>query len=142
MSKFGCTCGHIIYNQTDSLPYKARIQADEDMEKPIELLAGTLSHYMEARQQGQGAEFMRQFKRSKGWTESGADCQVQELAGKPVSATLFELIFDFWTDYVRVVYECEACGRLWVEMDHNHFVAYLPETDTRHVLWSRRNHNP
>lgn len=142
MSKFGCICGHVIRDQTDFLPYKARIQADEDMQKPIELLADRLSQYFEARQQGQGAEFMRQFQRFHGWSESGAEWQVQQLTDKPFSDTLVELIFDFWTDYKRVIYECEECGRLWVEMDENHFVPYLPETDRRHVLWSRRNHNP
>lgn len=52
------------------------------------------------------------------------------------------MISHFQVSYDRVIYECEACGRLWIEMDDDHCAPYLPETDARHVLWSRRNHNP
>lgn len=144
MSKLACLCGHIIRDQTDFLPYKAYIREDEDTQKPIELLADTLTCYYEAREQGPEAEveFIRQFYLSRGESERFADMQVQYLEGKPLTTVLSDLIFPFWTNYDRTIYECEECGRLWVEMDGNHCVPYLPETDTRHVLWSRHNHNP
>lgn len=129
-------------DQTDFLPYKGYIREDEDTQKPIELLAYILSEYWVASQRGQEAEFIRQFERSQGKPESTAEWQVQYLAGKPLSVTFFHLIFAFWNNYDRAIYECEACGRLWIEMDNNRFVSYLPETATRHVLWSRHNHNP
>lgn len=142
MSKFGCVCGHTIVDQTDFLPYMAHIREDEDTQKPIELLADILAQFWEARQQGQEAEFLRQFELSYGTTEEWAEHVVRELAGKSLSQVLSDLIDPFWNNYDRIIYECEDCGRLWVEMDNNHFVSYLPETATRHVLWSRHNHNP
>jgi hypothetical protein len=142
MSHFGCTCGHSIHDQTDFLPYKARIRADEDTEKPIELLADTLSQHWEARQHGQEAEFIRQVELSRGETEGYAELIVNHLHGKPSSEVLCHFIYSFWNKYDCTLYECEECGRLWVETERNRFASYLPETDTRHVLWSRHNHNP
>jgi hypothetical protein len=141
VSKLGCTCGNVIRDQTDDLPYKSYIRDDEDVQKPIELLADLLSPYWDARQQGQEADFIRQVAHSRGEPDDYAESQVRRLAVKPVSEVLFQLIFPFWNNYDRAIYECEDCGRLWVEVE-DHFVSYLPETDTRHVLWSRHNHNP
>lgn len=142
MSKIGCRCGHTIRDQTDNLPYKSHLREDEDIQKPIELLADVLSQYWEAHQRGQEAEFFRQFELSCGEPESYVEWEAQNLAGKPLPAVLFDLIFPFWNNYDRIIYECEKCGRLWVEMDDGRYTSYLPETDTRHVLWSRHNHNP
>jgi len=61
MSKLGCMCGHNISDQTDNVPYKAHIREDEDVQKPIELLADILAGYYEARQQGQGDQFVKEF---------------------------------------------------------------------------------
>jgi hypothetical protein len=142
VSKFRCTCGNVIRDQTDHLPYKSYLRDDEDIQKPIELLADLLSQYWDARQQGQEADFIRQVEHSRGEPDDNAEWQVRRLADKPVSEVLFHLIFPFWNNYDRAIYECEDCRRLWVEMDDNQLVSYLPETDTRHVLWSRHNHNP
>jgi hypothetical protein len=142
MSKFGCTCGHTIVDQTDFLPYKAHIREDEDTQKPIELLAETLSQFWEARQQGQEAEFVRQFELSHGATEGFAELLVRDLAKKPLTEVLYDFIFPFWNNHDRTIYECEECGRLWVHMENGYFAPFLPETDARHVLWSRHNHNP
>lgn len=142
MSKFGCTCGHTIKDQTDCLPYKGYIREDEDVQKPIELLADVLARFIEAREQGQEAAFIHQFELSRGELEIYARHTVERLAGKPMSEVLSELIFPFWSNYDRVIYECEICGRLWVQLGDNSYVAYQPETHERHVLWSRHNHNP
>ena len=33
MSKLGCICGHVIRDQTDFIPYKARFIRDQDSEE-------------------------------------------------------------------------------------------------------------
>lgn len=38
MSKLGCTCGHIIRDQTDRLPYKARFLRDYDTDAVYEAI--------------------------------------------------------------------------------------------------------
>jgi hypothetical protein len=144
VSKFRCRCGNVLADNTDFLPYKAYLREDEDTQKPIEVMADLLARYYEARQQGPEAEaeVIWQLFRSVGEPESYADYQVNDLAGKPLPTVLYSLMFPFWSNYDRVIYECDRCGRLWFDIGHNHFVSYLPETDTRHVLWSRHNHNP
>lgn len=141
MSHFRCNCGHDIVDQTDFLPYKARILKDEDTEKPLDQLADILLQHLEERQQGREVEFLRQFWRSDGWTEKGAEFYAQKLAGKPLSTVFSNLMAPFWNNYQRIIYECEECGRLWVQTDKNGFVPYRPETDTRHVLWSHNHHS-
>ena len=140
--KFGCTCGHGIVDQTDFLPYKARILADEDTEKPVNQLADALAQYWEAREQGRETEFIRAFWRSHGFTERGAEYYAKRLADKPLATVLSELMSPFWSNYDRAIYECEECGRLWVQADRNQYVSYQPETDTRHILRAWNHDDP
>ena len=148
MSKLGCMCGHNISDQTDFLPYKAYIREDEDIQKPIELLADILARYYEARQQGQGDQFVKEFELGRGEPENYAAIQAKYLHDKPLRDVLFHLIYPFWNNYDRSIFECERCGRLLVELEDGKsvvggiFVTYQPEAGTRHVLWSRHNHNP
>ena len=146
MSKFGCVCGYTIVDQTDNLPYKAHIREDEDTQKPIELLVDVLTRLLDARQQGRQAEFIRQFELSRGAGESYAEGEANALRDNPLEEVLFHVIFPFWNNYDRPIYECEQCGRLWLQLGTNHrnirWVSYLPEADERHVLWSQHNHNP
>jgi hypothetical protein len=142
MTKYHCPCGNIMPDQTDFLPYKAYIREDENTQKPRELLSELLAEYMEARQQGQEVEFLRRFELSQAATEEWAEVVVQQHAKESLSQVLSHLMFSFWNNYDRRIFECEDCGRLLVEVEANRFVSYLPETDTRHVLWSRHNHNP
>jgi hypothetical protein len=142
MSKLGCSCGHSMTDNTDFLPYKAHLREDEDTQKPIELLADVLERFWEARQRGQQDDFLRQFTLSEGESDTMAELVVKDSHNESLAQVLFHLIFPFWNNYDRVIYECEECGRLWVELEGNRFAPYLPETEARHVLWSRRNHNP
>jgi hypothetical protein len=144
VSKLGCRCGNVIPDTTDHLPYKSYLREDEDVQKPIEVMADVLARYCEARQQGPEAEaeVIRQLFRSVGEPESYADYQVSYLTEKPLHTVLFSLMFPIWNKYDRAIYECERCGRLYVEVENGRVVPYVPETDQRHVLWSRHNHNP
>ena len=108
----------------------------------MDQLADILLQYLEERQQGREAEFLRQFWLADGWTEKGAEVYAQKLVGKPVSTVFFNLMMPFWNNYQRIMYECEACGRLWVETNTGAFAPYLPETETPHILWSRDHHLP
>jgi hypothetical protein len=143
VSKLGCRCGNVIPDHTDFLPYLSHLREDEDTQKPIEVMADVLARYCEARQQSPDAEaeviwqFIRSIK-----SEVDANYQVRALTGKPLRNILFSLIFPVWNNYDRAIYECDQCGRLHVEVEKGRFVSYLPETDRRHVLWSRHNHNP
>jgi hypothetical protein len=141
MSKLGCVCRHAISDQTDCLPDKAYLREDEDVEKPIELLADVFAQCWEACKEGREAEFIRHVGRSHAEPEDYTTWQANELQDKPMSQVLFHLINPCWYNYDRKIYECERCGHLWVEIKDGTFVSYRPATDTHHVLWSRHNHN-
>ena len=123
------------------LPYKAHIREDEDVQKPIELLSDLLARYVEALQQGSGAAFVKDY-----FLTQGDNWSAGYYPARPLPEILGALMFPFWNNYDRTIFECEQCGRLWVETDapspQRPFVAYLPETEMRHVLWSQHNHNP
>ncbi|HKV84584.1 MAG TPA: hypothetical protein VJN88_08510, partial [Ktedonobacterales bacterium] len=121
------------------------LREDEDVQKPIELLADVLVRFLDARQRGQQDEFIREFEMQCGEEGHSAEFWVRQLQGKPLSEVFFSLIFPFWNNYDRDVYECERCGRLWLPLGkprNRRWVSYLPESDERHVLWSQHNHNP
>lgn len=146
MSKFGCICGHVIVDQTDFLPYKSHLRDDEDVQKPVELLADALAQFWDARQQGRQDDFIRELEMQRGEPAQFAEYSARELQGKPLSEVFYNLIDPFWNNYDRTIYECEQCGRLWLPLGNDYrnlrWVSYLPETDERHVLWSQHNHNP
>ncbi len=141
MSKLGCRCGHVIVDQTDALPYKAYIREDKDVQEPIELMARALAQFFEVRGQEEESRFIHEFI-SRHEDPVWADFEVKSLKGKPLAEVLFSLIFPIWNRYDRMIFECEACGRLWVGLEGNNWVSYLPETATRSVLWLHRNDSP
>jgi len=129
-----------MYDITDFLPYKAHIREDEDMQKPVELLSDLLARYVEALQQGRGSAFVKDY-----FLTRREDWKATYYPDRPLPEILGALIFDFWNDYDQTMYECERCGRLLVQVGdgpNHYYVSYLPETETRHVLWSRHNHHP
>ena len=136
MSHLGCICGYSIADQTDFLPYKAYILKDEDTEAPVERLADMLAQYWEARERGAEADFIRSYSTFLGKAAASADREVERLTGRPMAEVLYALVFPVWNDYQRVIYECENCGRLWVQTAGNRWAPYKPETSERHVFRS------
>lgn len=141
MSKLGCRCGHTIVDQTDNIPYKAFIRTHEDTEQPIDLLTELLAQFVEAREHGTERDVLISFFKSH-WRmqEAGAASWAERRIANGLPDMLFSLIWPFWNKHDRDIYECESCGRLWVQVEGNHFAPYLPETETRSLL--RSLHSP
>jgi hypothetical protein len=144
MSKLGCLCGHTIRDQTDFLPYKARILADEDTEKPREILAAALVDCLNAQQEGRLREFLIDFnQRYAGHTPETATNWVDHFVHLDnLREVLEHVLYPFWNNYDRAIFECDRCGRLWVELPNDNFVSYTPETEVRGVLTSSHPHPP
>ena len=126
MSKLTCTCGHVIIDQKENLPYKGEYIADQDYEEIFEEFFPFLSELIVAREQGKINEFLeRKF----------TDLYPKDLELQSIISDAFPL-----TKYERTMYECEVCGRLWVETEihSNNFVSYLPETSIRGIFKSQR----
>lgn len=56
---FLCTCGYIIRDQTDYLPYKAQFIPGEDEEANFSMVIEALVAFITARETGNQEEFLR-----------------------------------------------------------------------------------
>ena len=114
MSKFSCTCGHIIRDQADNLPYKGQVLKDQDWEAFCGGTADALTEYLAGVRSGDLAEFERKWP---------------FLRGKTDEHVAWALLGWFWRRFSVDVYECEQCGRLWVQAGSasQRFVPFVPE---------------
>ena len=128
MSKLGCTCGHIIRDQSDSLPYKGHVLKDQDQEAVLEGIASDVALYIKSLLGEDKGEWIAQFP----W-----------LQGKENGAVIWGIMTQYCLKYPVDLYECENCGRLWVQkgVKAQGFVSYVPENpEIRAVLQSERHH--
>lgn len=126
--KFLCTCGHVIRDQTDSLPYKAHFLPDEDQEVVFEAVIDRLEAFMTARETGQQEEFLR--------THFG-ETYPRDLDTRSILNDLLVGVILA----ARLIYECENCGRVLIQKQSasgkNVYNSYLPEENIRGVLRSQ-----
>jgi hypothetical protein len=114
VSKFGCTCGHVIRDQTDNLPYKGQVLKDQDHEAFFAGTADTLVEYLAGVRSGDLAEWHSKWP---------------FLRGKTDEHVAWALLGWFWRKFKVDVYECEQCGRLWVQegTESQRFIPFIPE---------------
>ena len=124
--RFRCTCGHVIRDQTNALPYKARLIPDEDVDADFSSFAKVLEAFLMARETGKQKEFLGSYF-GEGYP--------QELALQNIIDDLLAKEIDLST---RFIYECENCGRIFFEKhpEEAKLVSYVPEGESRGVLQS------
>ena len=114
MSKLGCKCGHVITDQTDSLPYKASLLRDEVENECWDEVHRELKPLVEAAESGDKAMIADAFGELSPWLSA--------------AETLQDRISSLYTHRMSTAYECQKCGRLWVQKhDSKRFVSYAPE---------------
>jgi hypothetical protein len=123
MSKFRCKCGHVIVNITDDLPYFAVLLRDQDKDRFYDTVARELARFAAAVKADQRETWIAE----------------HFLAGYPRDLSDEDVISDFlWgpADLMSGVYECERCGRLWVQRQPGaeERIAYTPEDGRPHRL--------
>ena len=106
------------------MPYKAEYFADEDYEAYYEELVIFLARLVEATEKGEQAAFRREFPNPE---------------DLDISGFISDNIAGFHARFGRFLYECEQCGRLWLQYDprNNLYASYTPETEIRGVLRSQ-----
>jgi hypothetical protein len=128
VSKLLCTCGHTIVDQTDYLPYKASFFLDQDQDIRMVRLVETIVDFMKAWREGK--------------EEDVVGMSLSELygSGSELKGFISQTIGAFEAVFSHEMFECEKCGRLWVQPDErtNEFLPYLPEEETRGILQSKR----
>ena len=117
MSKLGCTCGNVIRDQTDFLRHKGHILKDYDIEAAYNTIGEECQALILAKAHDDRESWIRR----------------HYLPGFPRDLSDSDLFASFVSDVLRKllvdVYECEACGRLWVQRPGtvNEFVPYSPD---------------
>jgi hypothetical protein len=113
-----CNCGHVIRDQTLDNPHKASLLAHQAEQRFWERPAAELAGLARAVKEGQLLAWLaRHF---------GPEY--------PRDGVLPEVVEDYLQraqeDLLRTVYQCERCGRLWVQDLHESetFHAFTPET--------------
>ncbi|MFL1501934.1 hypothetical protein ACI77J_28915 [Pseudomonas sp. O64] len=114
MSKLRCKCGHVIVDQTDSLPYKASLLRDEAENAFWDEVHQALKPLMEAAESGDQVKIADAFSELSPWVNA-----TEELESR---------IYSIHAHRMSAVYECSMCGRLWVQKDgSSQFASYVPE---------------
>lgn len=114
MSKLGCICGHVIVDQTDSLPYKAELLRADREEVFYDRVEALFASMRIAMAEGRLSELLHEAYGS--WL--------------PVKEDVFfiEKLSSLTGEFFTTMYECEACGRLWVQRPNDpHFISYSPD---------------
>jgi hypothetical protein len=117
MSKLGCTCGHIIRDQTDSIPYKARFIRDQDDES-FHAYAADIEHFIEAIKRGERIQWIK---------NHFSDAYPDDI---PDSHIINDIIMKYEIKFENTLYQCQNCGRVKIQVQNtNHFTSFTPEND-------------
>ena len=117
MSKLNCQCGHIIYDQTDNLPYKAWYCKDENIEDIYEFFIDEIDSFLKANIEGKRNQWIKSKFGKKYSTE---------LDNKSI---INDLLISHQNKWEHLMYQCEKCGRIKLETgDDNYFDSFIPET--------------
>jgi len=131
MSKLGCVCGHVITDQTDNIPYKAKFIRDQDFGEYSDKYTDDISSFIEAVKDGRRNEWVKNY-----FSET-----------YPTSISDSSIVFDIISVQDRIfegdVYQCENCGRIKVQIqDKNLYASFVPEDDNYKEIFKRfRTHN-
>ena len=122
--KLRCTCGHVIVDQTDDLPYKAVVTPHKVEFAIAQRAAHDIALLIDACMQGQRDAFVAE--------RFGPDY--------PPDLTNESIVLDLMhapaLGQVLNMYQCPECGRLLLD-DRNrpsHVLSFAPEHDVRDAL--------
>jgi len=118
MSQLGCTCGHVISDGTDRLPYKGYVVRDVHYYDFLGWLVEEAQSYLKASRDGETPKWFLE----RGYGQRYIDLKLDD------SSVLFDRITSELSRLEREVYECLACGRIHIEtQEDNRFQSYAPE---------------
>jgi hypothetical protein len=125
MSKLGCICGHVIRDQTDDIPYKARFIRDQDYEGFF-AYAGDIAAFIAAIQADQRSQWIKQYF---------SDSYPTDI---PNASILNDILVNYKVEFEGDLYQCENCGRVKIQVqDKNLFASFAPEDENFSNLFKR-----
>src|SRR4030095_15139643 len=126
MSKLGCVCGHVITDQTDKIPYKAKFIRDQDSEEYSHKYTDNLSSFIEAIKDGRRNEWVKNYFSETYPTNISDSSIVLDIVSRQ------DMIFE------SDLYQCDNCGRIKVQVqDKNLYASFIPEDDNYKTTFKR-----
>ena len=133
MGKLSCTCGHLIIDQSDSLPHKGWILKDTDHDTVYNSIADECEMFVNAVVDGKRDAWLQQYFRGANTRDASH------------SDVFFHFVSALLRKHLREMFECSECGRLWVQKPGciNEFVPFQPDSgQLEHVLRASPENDP
>jgi len=111
MSKLGCKCGHVIRDQTDDLAYKGTLIPDQEIFTFLNDSAERVAGFVKALLDGRREEWCGSYYRG--------------FSDEDIILAVFRMEY---FKRMRDVYQCENCGRLWLQVPgRKGFLSFSPD---------------
>lgn len=118
MSRLECTCGHVITDQTENVPYKATFIRDQDFHDYSDKLTDDISSFINAVKDGKRNEWIKDHFSETYPTDINDSSIVFDIIS--IQANIFE----------GKLYQCDNCSRIKIQLqDTNLFASFVPEDD-------------
>ena len=106
MASLRCRCGHVIRDQADNLPYKGRIVRDQDQDRFLGEVSHDIAEFVTALVEGTAQPWLANhfFATDAYPGETGPEGVIHDL-----------LAGAFLLSYSLTTYQCEQCGRVWIQ---------------------------
>lgn len=119
MSRMKCSCGYIISDSADDLPYKADLLPDQSFYNFMENVEEDLSGLFEAKNDIEKKEWIR-----KTLTDPSYPTDVKN------SELISDVLTKHYRNSFRSIYQCEDCGRILIQKGNtNRFISFRPDND-------------
>ena len=119
MGKFLCKCGHVIYDQTDQIPYKGYYIPDIAIERLSDVLCKSVDTLVDAIKMGKKEEWIEQ--------NYSTEAFAFQLSN---SSLIHDLLTREILTCTSDIFQCEHCGRLLFQQgQENRFKTYIEEPD-------------
>ena len=127
MSKFGCSCGHIISASQSPNEVTGWLLSDKSSEFFFDKMISVIDEYVEYKSKGKEIEF-----RGKNLNEMYPN-------DINVGGMIHDILISYFFSSTLDVLECKNCGNLWVQRnpDENFYLKYSPQgntDDVKHLL--------
>lgn len=131
---FRCRCGHSISDSTDHLWYKGYLHSDAQAEAPLESVTGIVRGFLAAEARGERQQFLRAYLQGNYHNSQLLDSNLKRIEQWDSAQIISMFYDDFWYLSEISVYECENCGRFWIDLSSGGILPFLPEGDYGQVL--------
>lgn len=129
MSKLKCTCGHVIVDQMDNIPYKGYILPDTQVGKVSTVLTDSIDKLVNATNSSERLEWIKESFSIPPYPTDLKD-----------SSMIHDLLLGVVVETTQDIFECENCGRIAIEIGQtNQFKFFSPDTnDTKGILNAKK----